>query len=84
MYRSLIDFRSNKSTPSGSRATLSDMRVRSGPIQLDQLDVSARTERDQCPTSQGGYDLYITTGPEEPYKAHQVSLDVDVENGPEK
>ena len=84
MYRSLVDFGSNKSTPPGSRATLSEMRVRSGTIQLDQLDMSAHTERDQCPASESGYDLYITTGPEEPYKAHQVSLDVDVENGPEK
>jgi hypothetical protein len=48
------------------------------------MEVTVRTERDQFPTSQmSGYGAYLSTDRER-YKAHEVTLDDDVESGPEK
>jgi hypothetical protein len=85
MYRLSVEPRvSPRSTPRGTRRTvISDMRVRSVP--LNQTDVSVpTTEYDQYPTSQSGSGSYISTDPHERYKAHEVSFNVDVESGPEK
>jgi len=82
MYRSLINFASSENshgTPRGGR-TVSEMHVRSGPIPLNQMEVTVRTERDRFSMSQS---LYVSTN-QESYKAHEVSLSGDVESGREK
>jgi hypothetical protein len=44
-----------------------------------------RTECDRFPMSQMSRPgSYISTGPQGRYKAHEVSLKVDVESGPEE
>ena len=80
MYRSLDSLVGPRDTPQTTKRTvISDMRVRTIP--LNQTDVSApSTDYGQYPTSQSD----ISTDPHERYKAHEVSLNVDVENGPEK
>lgn len=88
IYRSLVDYGAAKTNPPGSGRTVSDMRVRTGPIPLSKIEAAIRTERDHFPMSQSGsgsYNTtYNTTDSEEPYKIHEVSLDVDAERGPEK
>ena len=60
------------------------MRVRSGPIPLNRMEVTVRTERGQFPTSQmSGYGAYPSTGHER-YKVHEVTLEGDVDSGLEK
>jgi hypothetical protein len=83
MYRSLDSRVSPHETPRATKRTvISDMRVRSVP--LNQTDVSVpTTEFGQYPTSQSGSGSYISTD-QERYKAHEVSLNVDIESGPEK
>jgi carbohydrate-binding DOMON domain-containing protein len=83
MYRS-IDIVNPRETPQGNKRTVvSDMRVRSVPV--NQTDVSVpSTEYGQYLTSQSGSASYISTDPHERYKAHEVSFNVDVESGPEK
>ena len=56
---------------------MSSMRVRTGPIPLDQMMLSVGTETG--PTSQSSY---VGAG-EGPYKAHEVSLKSDIESNPE-
>ena len=84
MYRSVDTRVSPRETSRGTRRTvISDMRVRSVP--LDQTDVSVpSTEYSQYPTSQSGTGSYISTDPHERYKTHEVSFNVDAESGPEK
>jgi hypothetical protein len=85
MYRSVDTRVSPRETSRGTRRTvISDMRVRSVP--LDQTDVSVpSTEYGQYPTSQSGTGSYISsTDPHELYKTHEVSFNVDAESGPEK
>jgi len=84
IYRS-VDTRVNpRETPRGTgRTVISDMRVRTVP--LNQTDMSVpTTDYSQYPTSQGGSGSYTSTDPHERYKAHEVSFNLDVENGPEK
>jgi hypothetical protein len=59
---------------------VSEMRARVGPIPFNQMEVTVRTEPDQSSMSQS---LYVSTD-QERYKAHEVSLNGDVESGPEK
>jgi len=84
IYRSLVDYGAAKTNPPGSGRTVSDMRVRTGPIPLSKIEAAIRTERDHFPMSQSGSGSYNTTDSEEPYKIHEVSLNVDAERGPEK
>jgi hypothetical protein len=48
------------------------------------MEVSVRTKYDRFPTSQSRPGTYISTDPEGRYKAHEVSLNVDVESGLEE
>jgi hypothetical protein len=81
----LVDNRSSlQETPRQNVPTVSKMRVRPGPVPVNGMSVTMGTECDQLPTSQmSGYSMYISTDHER-YKAHEVSLNVDVEIGPEK
>jgi hypothetical protein len=67
---------------------MSEPRVRPVPIQINQVEVSVRTENDQFPTLPMSRSCsYISTDPQERYKAHevtQVSLNVDAESGLEE
>jgi hypothetical protein len=78
---------------SGSRATpqeieiepgVSEIHVRSGPIPLNRMDVTVRTERDPYSTSMTRSGSSIGLDEQVRYKAHEVSFNVDVESGPEK
>jgi hypothetical protein len=84
MYRSVDNLVSPRETPRGPKRTvLSDMRVRSVP--LSQTDVSVpSTEYGQYPTSQSGSGSCISTDPQERYRAHEVSFNVDIESCLEK
>ena len=64
-------------TPLGSVRAVSDLRLRSGPIPLNRIEVSVRTDHDQFPIS------YISTD-QGRYKSQEVSLSGDAESGPEK
>lgn len=83
MYRSVDDLVGPRETPRGPRRTvLSDMRVRS--VTLNQTDLSVpSTESGQYLSSQSGSGSY-STDPNERYKAHELSFNVDVESCPEK
>ena len=59
---------------------MSEMRVRSRPV---QLEVTVRTERDQFPTPPSPRSPRISMDRER-YKAHEVSLRGDEECVPEK
>ena len=64
---------------------MSELRVRSGPIPLNRMEMSVGTESDQFPMprmSRSG--TYISTDPQGHYKAHEVDFNVDVESGPEE
>lgn len=76
MYRSLVDIGTAKMTPPGSGRTVSEVPAPSGPVPLSRVEVSMTDHR---PMSRSGGGSYITTDSEEPYKAHEVSFDVDVE-----
>lgn len=73
--------------PQESGRTMSEMRVRSGPIPLNRMEVSVHTECQQYPVSKMSCSgSLISTEPQGRYdlKAHEVSLDADLESGPEK
>ena len=82
----MVDNRSSSlETPRGTGRSVSELRVRPGPIPLNRMEVSVRTECDQFPMSQMSRSgTYISTDPQGHYKAHEVSLNVDVESGPEE
>ncbi|KAF8487453.1 hypothetical protein DFH94DRAFT_27877 [Russula ochroleuca] len=90
VYRSLSDFSSpnissSLKSPPGAGRSVSEVRVRTGPIPLNRVEVSVRTECDQFPMSQMSHSgSYIDADTQENYKAHEVSLNVDVESGPEE
>jgi hypothetical protein len=74
---------SSHETPRGAAPIVSELRVRPETIPSSGVEVTVRTES-QFPTSRiSGYGTYISTDHER-YKAHEVSLDVDLEIGPEK
>jgi hypothetical protein len=55
------------------------------PIPLNKMEVTVRTECDQYPTSQMNRSgTYIGTDTQGNYKAHEVSLNADVECGLEE
>jgi hypothetical protein len=57
------------------------MRIRSGSIPLDQMEMTVHTEYRQHGTSQ----MTRFTGTDtQDYKAHEVKFGGDVESGPEK
>ena len=64
-------------TPLGGVRAGSDLRHRSGPIPLNRIEVSVRTEHDKFPIS------YVNTD-QGCYKSQEVSLSGDAESGPEK
>ena len=66
----------------GSARTVSDMRARPGPIPFISMEVSVGTEYEQYLPSQTGSS--VSTEPQERYKAHEASLDSDIESGHEK
>jgi hypothetical protein len=83
-----IDDRSSSlESPRGTGRSVSELRVRSEPIPLSQMEVSVpvRTECDQFPMSQMSRSgPYISAVPQGRYEAHKVSLNVDVESVPEE
>ena len=82
----MIDNRSSSlENPRGTGRSVSELRVQPGPIPLNRMEVSVRTEYDQFPMSQMSRSgTYISTDPQGRYKAHEVSLNVDVESGLEE
>ena len=65
--------------------TVSDMQVRPGPIPLNPMEVSVRTECEQYPPSQmTRFGYFVSTEPQDCYKAHEVSFNGDIESGQEK
>ena len=73
------DCPSSNETP-GSGCTVSEMRVRSGPIPLNQMEVTIRSEREEFLTSQSS----CVNKDQRLCKVHEVSLNVDLESGPER
>ncbi len=63
---------------------LSELQVRSGTVPPSRMEVPVCMECDQHLTTETTRVSYINTDPHGRYKAHEVSLDVDVEHGPEK
>jgi hypothetical protein len=57
------------------------MRKRSGPIQLNRMAVTVRTEYEQYPTSHMTRPGSVRKEPQGNFKVHEVSLDVDAESG---
>ena len=57
-----------------------DILVRPESIPVNRMEVSVRTERDHFPKSRSSYGRTR----QDRYMAHEVSLDCDEENGPEK
>ncbi|KAF8487449.1 hypothetical protein DFH94DRAFT_27645 [Russula ochroleuca] len=88
VYRSLTNFNcanSSLETPGGNGHSGSVPRVRPVPIPLNKMEVTVRTECDQYPTSQMNRSgTYIGTDTQGNYKAHEVSLNADVECGLEE
>jgi hypothetical protein len=67
----------------GSGREVSELRVRSGTIRFNRMEVSAgtdSTEHDQFATIPSSY---VSTQ-QGSYKAHEVSLNVDLESGAAK
>ena len=60
------------------------MRVRPGPIPLNQMEISLRTEYEQYPTLPGSHPGSVGAESQGHFKTHEVSFDVDVESGPKK
>lgn len=58
-----------------------DLRVRTGPIPLNRMEVTVRAELDEYPTS---HTTYVGKDTQGRYKAHEVSLKDDVESGLEE
>jgi hypothetical protein len=82
----VVDNRSSSlETPGGNGHSGSVPRVRPVPIPLNKMEVTVRTECDQYPTSQMNRSgTYIGTDTQGNYKAHEVSLNADVECGLEE
>ena len=57
-----------------------DILARPDSIPVNRMEVSVRMERDHSPKSRSPYGRTR----QERYKAHEVSLNCDEENGPEK
>ena len=69
----------------GTAPTVSEMRVRPGPISFNPMEVSVRTEYEQYPPSQKSQSgSFVSTESQERYKTHEVSLVGDIESGHEK
>ncbi|KAF8487392.1 hypothetical protein DFH94DRAFT_25666 [Russula ochroleuca] len=85
LYRPLTNIYSSDishKNPRGAGCSTSELRFHTGPIMLNRMEVSERTEYDEFPMSQmSRSSTYIATGTQGNYKAHDVSLNVDVESG---
>jgi hypothetical protein len=85
-----VDNRSSSrdtSSWSGRTVSVPGMRKGPGPIQLNRVEVSVRTDREQYPMSQmSGVGSFVITDPKEHYKheVSKVSLGGDVESVPEQ
>ncbi|KAF8487391.1 hypothetical protein DFH94DRAFT_25610 [Russula ochroleuca] len=88
LYRSLTNIYSSNisyESPRGTGRSASEPQVQPGPMPLNQMEVSVRTEYDQFPTTQMSHSgACISTNPEGSYKEHEVSLNIDVESGLEE
>jgi len=88
MYRSLINIFSSDISHDGHQGgarTVSDMRVRPGPVPFNSMEVSVRTEYERyLPSQTSPSGSSVSTEPKEHYKAHEVSFDGDIESGHEK
>jgi hypothetical protein len=62
----------------------SELRIRSGSVAPNRMEVSVRMECEEYPKTQTSCASYTTADLHGNYKAHEVSLDVDLESGPEK
>jgi hypothetical protein len=79
----VVDNRSSsRDIPGGAGLAASSMRVRSGPVPLNRMEVTVHTEYEQYAASQMG--RYVGTDTRGQYKTHEVTLYDDVESGPEK
>ena len=69
----------------GGARTVSDMRVRPGPVPFNSMEVSVRTEYERyLPSQTSPSGSSVSTESKEHYKAHEVSFDGDIESGHEK
>ena len=82
----MVDNRSSSHDGLGEGVrTVSDLRIRPGPILRNLMEVSVRTECEQYPPSRmSRSDYSVSTEPQECYKEHGVSFNGDVEKGQEK
>jgi len=84
------DTDNRSSTPDtllGSGHTVSDngTRKRFGPIQLNRMEVSVRTDYEQSPTSpMTRPGSFVTKEAQGNFKVHEASLDINAESGQEK
>ena len=65
---------------------LSELRVYSGTVPPDRMEVSVRIDGEQYPMTDMSHISYVNTEPHASghYKTHEVSLNVEVERGSEK
>lgn len=82
----VVDNRSSSLESSrGTRRSVSELRARTGPIPLSRMEGSVCTGGDRFPISQMSRPgSHISTHPHGRYKTHEVSLNVDMESGPEE
>ena len=65
--------------------TVSDMQVRPGPVPINLMEVTVRTECERYLPSQMSCSGYVfSTEPQDRYKAHGVSFNGDVKSDQEK
>jgi len=82
----LIAVNNRSSSPDTLQLAAPDISKRnfSGPIQLNRMEVSVRTDYEQYPTSQmSRTGSFVGKEPQENYKVHEVSLDVGAKVGAE-
>ena len=80
----LIGLDDHYSSFEGSGRTVSALRARTGPIPLNPIDVTVRTDRDQYSTSPATSQSSYANKDQGSYKAHEVSFNGDVESGSKK
>ena len=67
----------------GNKHTVSEMRVWPRPGSFNRVEVSIGAECERDPASEMGSCDLISTAPQG-HKAQEVSLNIDLESGPEK
>ncbi len=75
---------SSRDIPRENGHVLSELQIRSGTVPPSRMDVTVRMEGDQYLRTETSRVSNINTDPHGRHKAHEVSLDVEVEHGPEK